>query len=245
MHQNTANATFQVCCDTSCGSGFSFMRDDVVVTNLHVVANFIDQQTMRPLGIPILITEAGQQLQAHIRHVDGENDYAILQLISPLPDGRCILQPSSTFNRLRGTQLIFAGYPHGIPQLLTNEAILSAPLEHDRFALDGMVNGGNSGGPIVDRDSGEVVGIVTQRRFLLRNEAESFNHEIQAFRSVIAHQQQFGGVAYGNIDFGQVMDLLGRSLQITSCMLSQNANSGIGIGFSIQPVVEAVNGLSW
>lgn len=245
MHQNTANATFQVLCGNTTGSGFSFMRDDVVITNCHVVAPSIDPLTMRPLANPILITETGQQLHAHIRHVDDRNDFAILQVLSPLPEGRSVLHPSSTFVPIRGTRLIFAGYPHGIPQLLTNEAILSAPLEHGSFTLDGMVNGGNSGGPIVDHSSGEVVGIVTQRRYLLGNEAEAFSQEIRSLRAALDHQRQFGGVAFSGIDLGQVMDLFGRSLEITSSMLSQNANSGIGIGFSVTPVVQEVNDLSW
>lgn len=245
MHQNIANATFQVCCGNSTGSGFSFMRDDIVITNLHVVAPFIDQQAMSALANPILITENGQQLEAHIRHVQASDDFAILQLISPLPEGRCVLHPSPTFVPLRGTKLIFSGYPHGIPQLLTNEAILSAPLERGRFTLDGMINGGNSGGPIVELISGEVVGIVTQRRFIFGDEADAFGQEIQELRTVLAYYRQFGGVAFNGIDLGQIMDLFGRSLQITSIMLSQNANSGIGIGFSIQPVVEVVNQLDW
>lgn len=42
------------------------------------------------------------------------------------------------------------------------------------------------------------------------------------------------------VNFGQMADMFGRSLQIVSDMMSQNANSGIGIGFSIQPIVDVI-----
>lgn len=47
MHQTLANATFQVIAGDSRGSGFSFMREDLVVTNFHVVATCCDLQSMR------------------------------------------------------------------------------------------------------------------------------------------------------------------------------------------------------
>lgn len=146
MHQTLANATFQVIAGDSRGSGFSFMREDLVVTNFHVVATCCDLQSMRQINNVTLQTEANEHIGAQILHVDGSNDFAIMQLQSPLPGGRTVLQPSAGFAPSRGRKVIFAGYPHGIPLLLTSEAIISAPMEHGRFTLDGMVNGGTQEG---------------------------------------------------------------------------------------------------
>ncbi|KZP46620.1 hypothetical protein XF28_01045 [Escherichia coli] len=145
------------------------------------------------------------------------------------------------FHPPEAKKIIFAGYPHGIPQLLTNEAIISAPMELGRFAIDGMVNGGNSGGPIIDRASGELVGVVTRRRYLMGDQADAFSEEIENLRQYLAAASQHGSVAIMGVNFGQMADMFGRSLQIVSDMMLLNANSGIGIGFSMQPIIDALS----
>lgn len=225
MHQTLANATFQVIAGDSRGSGFSFMRENLVVTNFHVVAPCCDLQSSRQTGAIALQTESNEQIAVRLLRVDPGNDLAILELLSPLPAGRVVLQPSADFVPTRGKKLIFAGYPHGIPQLLTNEAIISAPMENGRFAIDGMVNGGNSGGPIIDRDSGELIGIVTQRRYLLGEQADGFSEEIAHLRQYLDSARQHGTVEIMGVNFGQMADMFGRSLQIVSEMMSLNANS--------------------
>lgn len=240
MHQHIANATFQVIAGDSSGSGFSFIREDLVVTNYHVIESCFNLETRSQTHSIILKTEANEQIAAGIVYFDHGNDFVIMKLLSALPTGRVVLQPSVGFSPTRGKKIIFAGYPHGIPQLLTNEGIISAPMEHGRFAIDGMVNGGNSGGPIIDPDSGEAVGIVTQRRYMMGDQAEAFGQEIQQLRQYLASVRQQSSVAIMGVDFGQMADMFGRSLQIVSDMMSQNANSGIGIGFSMQPIIEAI-----
>ncbi|MER1585613.1 S1 family peptidase [Enterobacter hormaechei] len=241
MHQTLANATFQVVAGESRGSGFSFMHKAVVITNFHVVKTLVDLEKKKTLGLVTLVTESGQRLEAKILHADPKNDFVIMQITQQLPTGRVILQPSQNFAPSRGLKLIFSGYPHGFPQLLTSEAIISSPLDEGKFAIDGMVNGGNSGGPIIDRDSGEVVGIVTQRRYPMREEAEKFSEEISHLRSYLNHVKQHGYVEVMGVDFGEMAEMFGRSLQVISEMMSLNANSGIGIGFPIQPVIDAIS----
>ncbi|WP_195322550.1 S1 family peptidase [Klebsiella grimontii] len=242
MHQNLANATFQVLAGNSCGSGFSFMRDNLVVTNFHVVKQLIDLKTKTAETPAIIVTEFGKRMLAFVVKFDEENDFAIMRIPGKLPDGRTVLQPSTNFVLQRGARVIFAGYPHGVPQLLTNEGIVSAPLNDGRFAIDGMVNGGNSGGPIIDARTGEAIGIVTQRRFILGGQSRALNEEATRLRNYLSRIPS-GGVGIKGIDFGQFADLLGRSLQLVTTMLESNANSGIGTGFSLIPVVAAINEL--
>ncbi|MEJ1857899.1 hypothetical protein, partial [Escherichia coli] len=85
-------------------------------------------------GPVTLLTESHQSLQAQIQRVDIENDIAVMQLSEALPAGRVVLQPSPNFTPTRGKRLIFAGYPHGLSDLLTSEAIISAPMEDGKFA---------------------------------------------------------------------------------------------------------------
>ena len=243
MHQTLANATFQVIAGDSRGSGFSFMREDLVVTNFHVVAACCNLQNLRQINHVNLQTESNEHIEAQILYIDGDNDFAIMRLQSPLPAGRTVLQPSVGFTPTRGKKLIFAGYPHGLPQLLTNEGIISAPLESGRFALDGMVNGGNSGGPIIARETGEAVGIVTQRRYILPPDAQQLSNEVAQLRGYLAQAAQQMSVEVMGVNFGRMADMFSRSLQMVNEMLNLNANPGIGTGFSLEPIVNAVNSL--
>lgn len=243
MHQTLANATFQVVAGESCGSGFSFIHTDLVITNLHVVKTLVDLEKMNAIGLATLVTENGQRLTAQILYAEEKYDFAIMKITQPLPAGRVVLQPAQSFTPSRGLKLIFSGYPHGMPQLLTSEAIISSPLEEGKFTIDGMVNGGNSGGPIIDRDSGELVGIVTQRRYPLGEEAKKFSEEISHLHNNLNKVKQHGYVEVMGVNFGEMAELFGKSLQILSEMMNFNANSGIGIGFPIQPVIDAISSL--
>lgn len=243
MHQHIANATFQVIAGDSSGSGFSFIREDLVVTNYHVIESCFNLETRSQTHSIILKTEANEQIAAGIVYFDHGNDFVIMKLLSALPTGRVVLQPSVGFSPTRGKKIIFAGYPHGIPQLLTNEAIISAPMDAGRFALDGMVNGGNSGGPIIDRETGEAIGIVTQRRYVLPPDAQQLSNEVAQLRGYLAQAAQQMSVEVMGVNFGQMADMFSRSLQMVNQMMNLNANPGIGTGFSLEPIVNVVSSL--
>lgn len=238
MHQDLANATFQVIAGDSRGSGFSFMREDLVVTNCHVITSCLDSQRLRQNRAVILRTEESQILNAQILHFDYENDFSILQLNSPLPSGRKVLHPPEAFMPTRGKRIIFAGYPHGMPQLLTNEAIISAPLEHGQFAIDGMVNGGNSGGPIIDAESGFVVGLITARRYVSGEKADALMAEAIELRTLLEQTSKNISVEIMGVNFAGLLDMFGHSLQVIMELMESNANPGIGIGYPISPIVE-------
>ena len=238
MHQTLANATFQVIAGQSLGSGFSFLRDDLVITNWHVIKSLVDITTSSTRGPVTLLTESHQSLQAQIQRVDIANDIAVMQLSEALPAGRVVLQPSPNFTPTRGKRLIFAGYPHGFSDLLTSEAIISAPMEDGKFAIDGMVNGGNSGGPIIELESGDVVGIVTERRYPGKVEADAIAERSK--RLLVEIGNMGVNVRFGGVDFARVNSLYAESLATIVKILESNANPGIGIGFPIKPIIDAI-----
>ncbi|HCL6722992.1 TPA: trypsin-like peptidase domain-containing protein [Citrobacter freundii] len=241
MHQQIANATFQVIAGDSCGSGFSFMKEEYVITNFHVVKNMLNLTTGKPLDYIQLRSENDEILLADLIMVNSGNDFAVLKLKTALSAGREVLQPSDSFKPIRGKKLIFSGFPHGYPDLLTHEAILSAPLEAHKFYLDGMVNGGNSGGPIVDPDDGRVVGVVTQRRYAGVESADAIANHAKGLAQAI--QSSRVTMSIGGLDFTGMNKMYAESLNVIVDLIGLNANSGIGIGFPISPAVEALNQL--
>ncbi len=233
MHQLLANATFRIECSSSLGSGFSFIEGDVIVTNNHVIAPYHSNgQNIEA------VTEDGQRIPTELIAHSPENqfDFAILRAKSPLPGGRDVLKPASNHSKARGTKVVFSGFPHGIHDLLTHEAVISGPAAPHAFYIDGSVNGGNSGGPIIDSVSGEVIGIVTQRRFL---GGAQLNDLRQQIHQILQHCQDIasrGSVQILGINFGNFVHMMGQGFSIMDQIIRANANSGIGIGFGIEQV---------
>jgi len=230
MHQDISDATFRIECGTSCGSAFSFRKENILVTNHHVIESHLTA------GEPIFaVTESKARLATVLRgHSDkSQHDFALLEITKPLPNGRKALQPQPKINFDRGKRILFSGFPHGIPDLLVHEAIISGPAGNDAFYIDGSVNEGNSGGPIVDLEYGEVIGIVTQKRFLGGPELQALQVEVQAISQHCASIAR-GKVKMLGLDFGEFANLMAKGMDALSDIIKANANSGIGIGFNIE-----------
>ena len=223
---DVAAATVQVVRGTSAGSGFQFLQPDVVVTNQHV----LDGGT----GEVVVRTESGQVVGATLLGSSAavDNDFAVLRLKQPLAGARQVLLPGAAPVQ-RGDTVIFAGFPHGVPDLLVHQALVSGP-SGKGFHLDGTVNGGNSGGPVVDPARGEVVGIVTQRRFMGGPDLEKLAQEGAQLAQYTTQLQNLGSVQLMGIDFGDFANLVGASFGLLAQSLQANANAGIGVAFSIE-----------
>ena len=230
VHRNVANATLRIEYGASRGSGFHFLTPDIVVTNQHVLPNLQTGQ-----GGAVGVTESGQRLNLTLLESSPatDQDFAVLKVQGAVPAGRHALLPKVVSPFERGTPVLFGGFPHGIPHLLVQAAIVSGLVSDRVFYLDGSVNGGNSGGPIVDPSDGCVVGVVTQRRFLgaqdlgqLRAAAEQLRNHCQA----IAGR---GSVQIMGIDFGSFSQMQAEAMLLIREVLEANANTGIGIGFAI------------
>lgn len=233
MHQVLADATFRIECGSSSGSGFSFRHATIVATNCHVIAPHLAN------GSPIqVVTEAGARIPAQLVGQSPENqfDFALLRLQGALPQGRQILQPKANPAAPRGLPTLFAGFPHGIHDLLVHEAVVSGPASAHAFYIDGSVNGGNSGGPIVERGTGELVGLVTQRRFLGAIQLGQLRQQVQQLGQHCQGVAGQGSVVIMGVNFGAFAQMMAQNFLVVDQLLQANANSGIGIGFSIQHI---------
>jgi S1-C subfamily serine protease len=231
VEEAAANATLRIECGSSAGSGFHFLRPNIVVTNYHVIASASSR--VRKIRA---ITEKGEALSLKVvdfSPVD-EHDYAILEADGDLPAKRAALLPNTTTSLERGVPLVFSGFPHGIPHLLVQSAAIAGVVEEGVFYLDGSVNGGNSGGPIVCRSDGKVVGIVTQRRFPGGQEMAELANRADQLRSYCQAMTQRASVVIAGVDFGSFAQMMAEAMLLIRRVLDANANTGIGIGYSIE-----------
>jgi hypothetical protein len=235
VFQDAANATVRIECGASRGSGFHFLQPGIIITNYHVITGHQAQRT--PI---VAVTEDDHRIDLELVSFSPvtEFDFAILRAESTTLNGRHVLHPKVPSKYVRGTEVAFSGFPHGIPHLLVQRAVISGQISNDVFYIDGSVNGGNSGGPIVDISDGAVVGIITQRRFLGAQDLDKLRVAAKQLR---AHCQQIAGsgsVQIMGIDFGGFSSLMAEAMLLIQEVLEANANTGIGIGYSIRFVSE-------
>ena len=232
--EDIAKATLKIECGESRGSGFHFVEQDIVVTNFHVISPHIEQKARI-----FAKTELDNQTELELLEYSPENefDYAILRIVRDLNEERVALEPKH-ITPTRGMRVCFSGFPHGIDDLLVQVAHVSGPFDKVGFYIDGSVNGGNSGGPIIDMTDMKVIGIVTRRRFLTPIDLDQISGILE---EIHRHFQQMGGragVIISGVDFGQFAQLMSRAFSIFRVILEANANTGIGIGYRIEFVIQ-------
>lgn len=141
------------CGSSSLGSGVVVGRAQVA-TNAHVVTG--------ARSIAVQLAGRGRALAARLVHMDRATDLAILRV----PDLDAPV-PAWTRSARKGTDAVVAGFPRGGPMKLREARVRgSASVADDAgsgtrevVVFRGLVQPGNSGGPLLDLD-GRVIGLV-------------------------------------------------------------------------------------
>lgn len=138
------------------GSGFVFSKKGILATCNHV----IDQNAT----IKIRFSDNEVLLDAKVVIRDEEHDLALLKFTDdtrePIPEG-------DISEVKEGMPVIFSGYPLRLFNLTTHQGILSAIIKDatgvTTYLIDGTVNSGNSGCPLMNKD-GKVIGVVNAKQ---------------------------------------------------------------------------------
>lgn len=148
------------------GSGFLAVEPGIVITNAHVLG-MIQAQSLPPTNVDVVVHsgEPGEKtLRGTVAGVDRDTDLAVVRIpADDLPPPLAITSGQS----LKELQKVhYFGFPFG-KQLGTNITIGNAAVSSLRrnphgaiyqIQLDGNMQPGNSGGPVVD-NAGRVVGV--------------------------------------------------------------------------------------
>jgi serine protease Do len=172
------------------GTGFVVDDGTLIVTNAHVLPSLLEAAKMEILAILVVAPnkEGSDQAQVQVREatqiaVDPGSDLAVLRIAAP---GLPALKIRASDAVKEGQEVLFTGYPIGavlgaFPA--THRGMISAitPIAIPRarageldprlikrlssgpfavFQLDATAYPGNSGSPIYDPDSGEVLGVI-------------------------------------------------------------------------------------
>jgi len=177
------------------GSGFIFQKKGILVTCNHVISS-----GSAKLKFPD--SKPNEYIDAAVVLRDVEHDLALLKFDDtkrePLKIG--------DINFIKeGMPVIFSGYPFSLTNLTTHHGILSAiitdPSGIINYLIDGSVNSGNSGCPLMT-ENGEVIGIVnaTRREYVeVLNKVENMKH---------------GAISLYHLDLVRIFKALSGNLQL-------------------------------
>jgi S1-C subfamily serine protease len=221
--QNTVRIEVAVGDKVGNGSGLILDNHGTILTCHHVV---------RPKGqVPgqIRVQKNGQPFNTEILRLEPYRDVALLR--SEGLSGECRFKQ---FQEVEvGDECLVFGYPLNMSNLSVLRAMVSAKGNHliqdfpyDCIQVDGRINRGNSGGPVVDIETGKVVGIVTAKYIPFLKSVE----ELQQFVRTNRMSTSGGSVQIMGVDFAaffnamfEMVDLLAEALQLIQ----------VGIGYVI------------
>jgi S1-C subfamily serine protease len=174
------------------GSGFIAPARGRLLTCAHVVT---DDQGRRA-GRILVRTREGGRYEARVLTADESVDLACIETDEPVevPRDRGALPEV-------GEQVVFAGLPQGVARLSAFPGMVSAVgaglLRRpacDLIQIAGMINNGNSGGPLLDAE-GAVLGVITAKYVPLLMEIDKLSRNL-------AEIPQFPSeVGIGRVDF--------------------------------------------
>lgn len=177
------------------GAGFMVARGDMVVTNAHVLPTDMGAVETTSLVVQVRVGQSDWQMRtATVLETDVARDLTLLRVAgAPGP----ALQIGDSRRVREGDDLAFMGFPIGgslgfshVTHRATVSSITSAALPSpsaerlkeqairslrngtfDIFQLDATAYPGNSGGPLFDPDTGDVMGVMNM--VLIKNTRES------------------------------------------------------------------------
>ena len=147
------NATVTVITPEGFGSGFFIDNQGKLLTNQHVVKSW-------PRSV--IVMSDGTKVRAEVLKTDARRDLALLKIESGKPQTFLTLGQERDFKV--GAEVIAIGSPRGLDKSVTRGIISqSRSLAHGvkYVQTDAAINSGNSGGPLIDKASGAVVGVNT------------------------------------------------------------------------------------
>jgi len=143
------------------GSGFVVSNTGLILTNRHVIEG-------APQGKVLVQFSDGTKVAGKVRKEHGTYDLACVELIGRAPDLN-VLEFAGNAAKA-GTQAMAIGHPRGSEWSFVGMRISSIRQKEGGTAyiqLDGSVNGGMSGGPLLDVD-GRVLGVI-EAKFVGKN----------------------------------------------------------------------------
>ncbi len=254
-------------------AGTGFMVENRLFTNNHVIqCPHADSVLIRTLRHDrkdsrdgILVSYEVFMSYLYVGSPENEFDYAVLEVPDLVALGLYNFRITHAPVIGIGREFAILGYPLDHYNLTLHRGIISSVFEQarvEKFQLDGSVNNGNSGGPLVELTTGEVVAIITRKdtgltkmfkelRRSLTAHADNLEQLI-ASGATISHTVfrpddpgPGGTTTIGGSNLDDGFAETARALVRLCSEIERSANTGIGYAYSIRHLAEDYPNLAW
>jgi len=236
--------------DRECiGSGSAFLVDGGLVTNSHNLRRITFDTLVIRFENDISNNSSNEIRLSSQKCMDAivaespedEKDFVYIILSETECNGRHIFELSDSSSLTVGEQIVFMGYPFSSPHLTAHLGYVSSLHQSNGveiIQIDGSVNSGNSGGPLLDLKTGKVAGIVTRAETGLLK--EQFDRLLQALKNNIRTLESRSIISIGGIDPIRAIRASQVSMEQIVIQLRRSANVGIGFAFSAEYIKEEI-----
>ena len=226
-------------------SGSGFLARGYLVTNHHVFVG--PNNAAVTLGWQLDAAPQRQEVQLQYNAFAGrlvtgspENgfDFAVLDIPQLRANGLFDFQLQAPAGKRIGDPICFLGFPLEHRNLTCHQGIISSFFRSGTaniIQLDASVNQGNSGGPLLDPDTGNVIGLVTRKGTGL---SRLFDQLLAVFdQNIQALEQARGIIGIGPIDPVAAMVAGQHQMRALANEILRSANVGVGYAFSSEHVL--------
>lgn len=226
------------------GSGTGFILDGYLVTNNHVIQTPQDTHFLLrfydsdPLKLSDGMLFEHSDFISFLKTGSEENAYDFAVLGIPKLSERKLnhLKIGDPSNMRRGDEIVFLGYPLEHNNLVVHRGMISSLYKSgssktEMIQIDASVNQSNSGGPLIDPSTGDVIGIISRKATGLSKIFEELNEVFD--KNIKAMEGAKSMISLGGLDPVEALTA-GQNQMKTLCKeIQRSANVGIGYAISI------------
>lgn len=240
--------------DKRIASGTGFKVGDKLITNNHVIQvpqatdvllQFVDED-----GYTDFASKRMSLIDFQARFLDGmpENswDYAILDFNIAEFDTVPSLCLSTQDKFAIGQSVALFGFQFDQPNLSIHTGILSSRFvkkDVKYLQLHVSVNQGNSGGPLIDPKTTEVIGIVTRKMTGLTRQFDELLKSFSRNIRILEQASKGGRVQMFGIDPIDVFKVSQTQMAKISLEIKRSANVGVGYAYELEKIRQSLDNL--
>ncbi|MGQ2984050.1 S1 family peptidase [Flavobacterium sp.] len=144
-----------------------------------------------------------------------------------------------------GGDCCFLGYPLSSNFLSIHNAIISACYTNVRnnvryIQLDASVNRGNSGGPLLEKETGKVIGIITLKNTGFSEKYKELKQSYSNNIKQIEQAQKTVSMNLGGIDTLETFKIIQRQMDAFGNELERSSNVGIAYAFQLDEILKHI-----
>jgi hypothetical protein len=231
-------------------SGSGFLCDNRLVTNSHVIRfgdfdavaiRFHDSNT-EDLSDAVRLSRDDFLSNVIEESPEEMEDYVVLRADEPEFAGRYNFELGSVKDVIVGQQVVFLGFPFDSLHLTAHVGYISSKHKTKGIAIlqiDGSVNGGNSGGPLLSIESRRVAGIVTRKETGLEKQFRELIRSLRSNQDLLQSLGNMGTISFFGVDLMGAFGASQAAMERIARNIERSANVGIGYAYSAEYVARS------